>query len=102
MKKELRAKIFGQVQGVFFRANTQKRAQELGITGWVRNANDGCVEILAQAEEDSLKRFLEWCRRGPEGAHVEKVEAAWTDFKEESTKDLRSFSIKYGRPDAVS
>lgn len=75
--------------GVFFRASAQKRAKELGLTGWARNANGG-VEIVAQGEETQLQEFLNWCKQGPKWAKVEKVDVEW----EESDKLLRDFKIK--------
>ena len=71
--------ITGSVQGVFFRATTQEKARELGLTGWVRNLPDGRVEVLAEGDEEKLKDLLEWCRGGPSesGACVDSVEEEW-------------------------
>lgn len=77
MKREVFIKVIGRVQGVFFRAETQDRAREFGLIGWVRNTRDGHVEILAQGEEAQLQKFIEWCRKGPDRAHVENVAAEW-------------------------
>lgn len=63
-------KVLGKVQGVFFRASTKKKAQELGIKGWVRNESDGSVLIMAEANEEALTNFVKWCERGPEYAVV--------------------------------
>jgi acylphosphatase len=51
----------------------KERADELGIKGWVRNTDDGAVEILAEGEEDSLDQFRQWCRKGPPMAQVEDL-----------------------------
>ncbi|MBI1812439.1 acylphosphatase [Candidatus Peregrinibacteria bacterium] len=67
-------RIIGSVQGVFFRARAKQVADELGIKGWIRNAEDGSVEIHAEGTEDALKKFEQWCHRGPPGAKVERVE----------------------------
>ena len=67
-------KVYGKVQGVFFRQSTQVKANELGITGLVSNATDGTVEITAQGEEQNLNYFILWCHRGPERARVDTVE----------------------------
>ena len=56
--KKLHIIIEGRVQAVFFRDATQKTARKLGIVGWVRNADDGNVEIVAQGNENQLKEFL--------------------------------------------
>jgi acylphosphatase len=74
MKKSVHMKITGLVQGVFFRQNTKQKAQELGINGWVRNCEDGSVEVEAEGDETMLKVFIQWCHRGPQRAVVKKVE----------------------------
>jgi acylphosphatase len=68
-----RIRIFGTVQGVFFRAWTIQQAQLLGIKGWVRNRRDGTVEVEAWGEESAVDRLIECCGRGPANAHVERV-----------------------------
>lgn len=73
--KHLNIKISGRVQGVLFRANAKKKAEELQITGFARNEPDGTVYIEAEEEKENLEKFLKWCHRGPLIAHVEKVEA---------------------------
>jgi acylphosphatase len=65
--------IKGKVQGVFFRASTREKANELGIKGWVKNMPDGNVEVLAAGNKDQLENFIEWCRRGPTQAIVSDV-----------------------------
>jgi acylphosphatase len=72
--------IYGQVQGVFFRSETQKKAVELGLTGWVKNNFDGSVEILAEGEKDSLEKIVEWCYEGSDRAKVEKIDYNWLDY----------------------
>jgi acylphosphatase len=66
--------ISGRVQGVWFRANTQKEAQKLGVNGWVRNLQDGRVEVMACGTADQLEQLKAWLRQGPEKAEV-------TDFE---------------------
>ncbi|MDP3004007.1 MAG: acylphosphatase [Candidatus Azambacteria bacterium] len=68
-------KIFGEVQGVFFRHSARLKAREIGITGFVKNELDGAVYMEAEGDEKALGQFLEWCRHGPESAKVEKVES---------------------------
>jgi acylphosphatase len=65
--------VKGKVQGVFFRKNTKQIADELHIKGWVKNTNDGDVEIIAVADEDAIKKLIEWCREGPAKAEVKDV-----------------------------
>lgn len=91
MKKRYRVLISGRVQGVFFRAETQRVAQSLGITGWVRNTRDGKVEAVFEGEEDKLQEMLKWCHRGPALARVTQVEVEEEPFK----GDYRDFIITY-------
>ena len=66
--------IHGKVQGVFFRASARKAADALNIKGWVKNRQDGNVEIMANGTEEKLQKFLQWCGQGPPGAEVSAVE----------------------------
>jgi acylphosphatase len=70
----VRVVVHGFVQGVFFRDSTRRKANSLGITGWVRNRSDGAVEILAEGTEEAMANFLAWCRKGPPSAEVSRVE----------------------------
>lgn len=65
--------IDGRVQGVNFRWYTQRRARELGLTGWIRNLTDGRVEALFEGEETAVEQALEWCKVGPPHAKVDTV-----------------------------
>lgn len=65
--------VKGLVQGVYFRASAQQKAEELGITGEVKNLADGSVEIAACGTEEQLQQLLNWCRVGPRHAVVEQV-----------------------------
>jgi len=89
--KRLRIQIWGRVQGVFFRTHTQAEATKLNLVGWVRNCPDGTVEIVAEGNEKSLTRLLDWCRTGPPKAQVLKIEPAW----DEAEGEFESFIIKY-------
>jgi acylphosphatase len=75
MLKRVRVIVSGRVQGVWYRASTCDRAAELGVNGYVRNLPNGDVEFIAEGEEDRVNELIEWARRGPEGARVDKVEA---------------------------
>ncbi len=83
--------ISGRVQGVFFRAHTKEVAQNLGLVGWVKNLEDGRVEIIAEGKETDLQKLTEWCWQGPTGARVDDIEIIY----EEPTNEFRSFEIKY-------
>jgi acylphosphatase len=74
-----RVRVHGRVQGVFFRAETQARARSLGLSGWVRNAEDGSVEAVFEGERERVESMIEWCRRGPSGARVDDVEVAYEE-----------------------
>ena len=74
MKITKRLRIFGRVQGVFFREAMRRRAEQLKVTGWVRNCADGTVEAIAQGDAFSVGRLIEWAQRGPDAAKVDKVE----------------------------
>jgi acylphosphatase len=75
----IRAIVSGRVQGVFFRAATARTAQALGVRGFARNLLDGTVEIVAEGEEESLERLLEWAHTGPSQARVGEVRAEWSE-----------------------
>jgi acylphosphatase len=81
-------RISGSVQGVFFRANAKELADHLGLTGWARNDDDGCVSIHMEGPHDAMKEFEEWCHRGPPAAKVSSVESA-----DEAEQKLPDFSI---------
>ena len=80
--------VHGHVQGVFYRAKTQKVAQGLGLTGWVKNCDDGSVEIHAEGDKGKLEELIEWCRHGPALAKVSKIDLNWI-----GPQGLRSFDI---------
>lgn len=69
-----RVRVTGRVQGVGFRFATARRARELGITGWVRNEQDGSVRALIQGSADQVDAMLSWLHYGPPAARVLQVE----------------------------
>jgi acylphosphatase len=71
--KHLSIRIKGKVQGVFFRASTKNEADQLGITGYVRNEWDGSVYIEAEGTAERLQQFTSWCEHGPARAKVEEI-----------------------------
>jgi acylphosphatase len=91
MKLNVHVVISGRVQGVWFRANTKQKAEQLCLTGWVRNTSDGCVEAVFEGEERLVKEMIEWCHKGPSLAKVKKVEV-----KNQGLVDgFDSFFIRY-------
>lgn len=89
--KALHAIIHGRVQGVWFRASTREQAQMLGIAGWARNTPDGAVEVYMQGDSQAVERLLDWCRQGPPGARVDRVEPEEVEPDEE----IQGFRIIY-------
>ena len=88
MKKRITIIIYGLVQGVFFRVEAKEKAKLLGLVGWAGN-EDGNVKIVAEGEEGALNQLLEWCRKGPAGARIDKVEVNW----QEATQEFERFRI---------
>lgn len=88
--KHLNIKIYGNVQGVFFRWEAAREANELSITGFAENAADGSVDIEAEGEEENLKAFLKWCEKGPPSASVEKTEFEFSG----ELKNFKDFQMK--------
>jgi acylphosphatase len=82
--------VSGRVQGVAFRANCQRQANALGVTGWVRNCWDGSVEALFEGSEQAVNAMLDWCRRGPSAAVVTDVAVT----EPEPGPPYRSFYIR--------
>jgi acylphosphatase len=68
-----RCYVSGRVQGVFYRAATRQRAQELGCSGYARNLSDGRVEVLAIGAPAAINSLIEWLRQGPPAANVQDV-----------------------------
>jgi acylphosphatase len=71
--RRVHVSVTGRVQGVFFRANCRRRARELQLAGYVRNAADGSVEAVFEGPSDAVEAMLAWCAEGPSGARVEDV-----------------------------
>lgn len=85
----IRIVISGRVQGVGFRAWIERRARELGLSGWVRNRRDGTVEAVFHGPADSVKEMIGHCRRGPARASVEVLERY-----EEAEPPISGFMIR--------
>ncbi len=73
-QQAVHAWISGKVQGVYYRASTAKRAKALALTGWVKNLEDGRVELFAQGPQSELDKLLSWCEQGPVLAKVSNVD----------------------------
>jgi len=82
--------ISGKVQGVYYRAHTEAKARELGLTGWVRNNADGTVSLVAEGERDQLEALAEWAKLGSPAANVTDINPAWSD----ATGEFGNFSVR--------
>jgi len=89
MIRHISISVKGKVQGVFFRASTKTKADELGITGFVRNQSDKSVHIEAEGNNTQLTEFIAWCKQGPRLAHVESC-----DVEEGIVKGFSEFLIQ--------
>ncbi|MDP2821024.1 MAG: acylphosphatase [bacterium] len=83
--------VFGRVQGVFFRDAAKRQAQKLGLFGWVRNLNDGSVEILAEGKKEALEKMINWVKQGPILAKVEKIKTEQGNF----SGQFKKFEIRF-------
>ena len=83
--------ISGRVQGVTFRASTKRKAQSLGLKGWVRNTDDGKVEAVIEGEKEKIEKLIEWAKRGPRLADVENIKINWKEGKNK----FDEFQIRY-------
>jgi acylphosphatase len=93
MTKSVRATVVitGKVQGVSFRAETQRAAKQRNVLGWVRNRPDGSVEALFEGDESSVTSMLEWCRQGSLFSRVHHVDVRWETY----VGDFDRFDIVY-------
>ena len=90
MTKRLTLRIHGLVHGMGYRYSSRQEAQKQGFTGYVRNIDDGAVELVAEGQEEDLKDFVRWCYNGVGPAIVQRIDEEWT----ESTGEFSEFMIK--------
>ncbi len=90
-KKRVRVLIDGRVQGVCFRMETRRAAEERGLDGWVRNLPNGKVEAVFEGEDSKVRSMLQWCETGPPLARVNRVEVE----NETPTDEFEGFRIAY-------
>lgn len=90
---KVRAHVFvsGRVQGIFFRSEARLEAKRNGAGGWIRNLPDGRVEAVFEGEQENVKKLVEFCKLGPQGAIVADVEVAWEHY----TGEFEDFEIRY-------
>jgi len=81
--------VHGLVQGVFFRDTVRRRAFAADVTGWIRNTYDGAVEAVFEGAPDAVERLVAFCRKGPRGARVDRIEVV-----DEEPEGLEGFAIR--------
>ena len=81
--------ISGDVQGVFFRETTRRRATEAGVSGWVANRADGRVEAVFEGPAEAVDELVEFCRQGPTAATVDDL-----DVQSEEPEGLTGFDAR--------
>ena len=89
--KRAHAFYSGRVQGIGFRYTAQNIAENLGVYGWVKNLEDGRVEIAAEGEEKNLKEFLDKILKGPLNRYIKDADVAW----ETPSKEFNDFDVRF-------
>ncbi|MBW1649668.1 MAG: acylphosphatase [Deltaproteobacteria bacterium] len=89
MIQRLKLLAAGRVQGVYFRVYTKREANRLGLTGTVKNFDDGSVEIIAEGKKDQLCKLIEWTKKGSPNAKVENVSVKFSG----ATNEWKNFEI---------
>jgi len=89
--ERLHAVVHGDVQGVGFRYYVQRKARQLGLHGWVRNNDDGTVELVAEGGRDELEQLKRALQEGPRMARVDRVETQWSN----GTGHLHGFELAW-------
>ena len=88
MKKSVRLYIDGTVQGVFFRIFIKENAERHDIKGFVRNLEDGKIEVFLEGDANNVNKMIELCRKGPKHAQIRNVE-----LKPERFQDFKTFKV---------
>lgn len=88
MKKSVRLYVDGTVQGVFFRAFVKENAERYNVKGFIRNLEDGRIEIFLEGNADEVNKMIELCKKGPKHALIKNVES-----KPERFQDFKTFKV---------
>jgi len=88
MKKSIRLYITGTVQGVFYRAFVKENAERYNVKGFVRNLEDGRVEVFLEGNSDAVNKMIELCKKGPKHSDIKKIE-----IKDERFQDFKTFKV---------
>ncbi len=91
MKKHIQIKVYGNVQGVGFRASTKYKAEELGLVGWVRNDLLGTVTIVVEGNETQISEFLDWLKSGHMASYIRRFKVSSSDALE----NFNDFEIRF-------
>ena len=91
IQKRIHIFITGRVQGVFFRQSTRVMAIKNNVNGWVRNLDDGRVEIVAEGETQNIDNLIIWCKTGPANSRVDEFELSEENF----TSEFENFEVRY-------
>ena len=88
MKKAVRIYIQGTVQGLFFRQFIKDNAERNDLKGFVRNLEDGRVEVFMEGNQENVEKMIELCKKGPKYSRIENAEV-----KDEKIQDFKEFKI---------
>lgn len=88
MKRSVRLYISGTVQNVFFRAFVKENAEKYNVKGFIRNLEDGRIEVFLEGELEAVDKMIELCKKGPKFSQIRNVE-----LKEEKLQDFRDFKV---------
>lgn len=88
--KRTEIKVYGQVQGVFFRQGVKEMAEELDLTGWASNEVDGSVKIVAEGSEENLQKLIEWCKKGTDWSKIKEIKIE----RQEASSEFSSFAVR--------
>ena len=91
IQKRIHIFIVGRVQGVFFRQSTRVMAIKNNINGWVRNLDDGRVEIVAEGEQQNIDNLTNWCKTGPANSRVDEFKL----IEEIYADEFENFEVRY-------
>ena len=91
VQKRIHIFVTGRVQGVFFRQSTRVMAIKNNVNGWVRNLDDGRVEIVAEGETQNIDNLTNWCKTGPANSRVDEFELS----NEDPISEFENFEVKY-------
>ena len=89
--QRVRVFVKGKVQGVFFRQALKVKAIQNGVSGWVRNLDDGRVEAVLEGNGENVNTLVEWCHGGPANARVEDVDI----INEKYSNEFSKFDVLY-------